>query len=118
MEVTLGLVPWPALSVGKVGVGAAIRAMVVTSGLATAVPSLGFSAFSAVFPSRGLRALSAIWPRLVSVGSQWLNQVGLETEMRAKVTSGVELAAMGTLAEARVAAGEARVAAGDDIGPL
>lgn len=37
--------------------------------------------------------------------------------MRAAVTSGVELAATGTLAEARVAAGEARVAAGDDIRP-
>lgn len=53
MEVTLGLAPWPTLSVGEVGVGvgAVVIAMVVASGLATAVPSLGSSAFSAVLPS-------------------------------------------------------------------
>lgn len=51
MEVTLGLVPWSALSEGEVGVGAAVIAMVVASGLATAVPSLGSSAFSEVLPS-------------------------------------------------------------------
>lgn len=45
--VTLGLAPGPELSEGEVGVGAAVIAMVVASGLATAVPS----AFSAVFPS-------------------------------------------------------------------
>lgn len=51
MEVTLGLAPWSALNEGEVGMGAAVIAMVVASGLATAVPSLGSSAFSEVLPS-------------------------------------------------------------------
>lgn len=109
MEVTLPLASWPVLSGVGVGVGAALIAIVVASGL-TARPSRGFSAFSAVLPSWELRAHSAFGPRLVSVGSQCLNQVGLETETRATVTSGLELVVMGTLAEARVATG-------DDIGP-
>jgi hypothetical protein len=46
-----GLATWPALSEGEVGVGTAVIAMVVASGLATVVPSLGSSAFSADLPS-------------------------------------------------------------------
>lgn len=94
-----GLAPGPVPTGLGAGVGRGVT--VVAAGLA-AVP-----------PSRGLAALSAFGPHLassVSVGLQWLDQVGLETETRATVTSGAGLAAVGTLAETRAAAG-------DGIGP-
>ena len=72
-----GLAPGPVPTELGAGVGRGVT--VVAAGLA-AVP-----------PSRGLAALSAFGPHLassVSVGLQWLDQVGLETETRATVTSG------------------------------
>lgn len=88
-------------------------ATVAAAGLSAVVPSRGPVGLSVVSPSRGLAALSAFGPHLtsrLSAGPQRLDQVGLETETRATVTSGTGLLVVGTLAEARAVAG-------DDIGP-
>lgn len=98
----------------RVGAGAGIRAMgsVVTAGLAAGALS-GGPAHLAVAPSQGLATVSVFGPHLaprILEGPHRLDQVGLETDMRATVASCAELPAVGTLSEARAAAG-------DDIGP-
>lgn len=100
-EAVLELALGPVLT--GVGAGARVGAMATVAA----------AGLSAVTPSRGLAALSALGPQLaprVSAGPQRLDQVGPETATRATVISGAGLVAMGTLAEARGAAG-------DGIGP-
>lgn len=107
-ETELGLALWQVMA--GLGAGAGIGAM--ATGAATGlliVTALCDPAVLAVASSPALAALSTFGPHLVSkvsAGLQRLDQVGLETETRATVTSGARLAAAGTLAEARAAAGD------------
>lgn len=109
-EAALGLALRPVLTGLGAETGAGIGAMATgaAAGLSAVMPLRAPAALSAVAPSRGLAALSALGPHLVpkvSAGPQPLDQVGLEAETRATVTSGAGLAAVGTLAEALAAAG-------------
>lgn len=103
--VLLGLAQWLVLTgVGAGTVGPTARA--VAAGLSSVMPSWGPVALSAAMPSWGLVALPAVGAHLAPRFSQWLDQVGLETETRAMVNSEAGLAAVGTLAEARAAVGD------------
>lgn len=91
----VGLAPGRVLTGLGAGVGRGVT--VAAAGLAAVAPSRGFAALSAFGPHLASR---------VSAGLQQLDQVGLETETRATVTSGAGLAAVGTLAEIRAVAGD------------
>lgn len=108
-EAALGLSLGPVLTFGggpRANFGA--MAKVPASRLAALALSRGPTDL-VVAPSQGLVTFSVFGPHLaprVSEGLQRLDQVGLETDPRATVTSFVWLAVVGTLMEARAAVGD------------